>query len=119
MQQVDASRALSSGHWRCIADNYAHHKHPKVRAWLAQRPRLHFVPTYSSWLNQVERLFVIITDKAIRRGSFNNAKKLTNKIDIFVSRYSENCTPFTWTATADSILAKLSRLCGRSNRIGP
>lgn len=104
----------------CIVDNYASHKHPKVRAWLAQRPRwhMHFVPTYSSWLNQVERFFGIITDKAIRRGSFKSVKELTNKIDSFVSRYNETCKPFAWTVTADSILEKLSRLCGRINGTG-
>ena len=99
----------------CIVDNYASHKHPKVKAWLADRPRwhMHFVPTYSSWLNQVERFFAIITDKAIRRGSFTSVKELTKKIDSFVSQYNESCRPFTWTATADSILEKLARLCGR------
>jgi len=104
----------------CIADNYASHKHPKVRAWLAQRPRwhMHFMPTYSRWLNQVERFFAIITDKAIRRGSFKSVKELTQKIDMFVSQYNENCKPFTWTATADSILQKLSRLCSKINGTG-
>jgi putative transposase len=99
---------------------YASHKHPKVRAWLAQRPRwhMHFMPTYSSWLNQVERFFAIITDKAIRRGSFKSVKEVTNMIDTFVSHYNENCTPFMWAATADSILEKLSRLCGRINGTG-
>lgn len=99
----------------CIADNYASHKHPKVRAWLANHPRwhMHFVPTYSSWLNQVERFFGIITDKAIRRGSFASVKQLIQKIDDFVNRYNTNCKPFAWTATADSILEKIARLCGR------
>ena len=103
-----------------ISGSGSSHKHPKVRAWLAQRPRwhMHFVPTYSSWLNQVERFFGIITDKAIRRGSFKSVKELTRKIDTFVSQYNENCKPFTWTATADSILEKLARLCGRINRTG-
>ena len=104
----------------CIVDNYASHKHPKVKAWLANRPRwhMHFVPTYSSWLNQVERFFAIITDKAIRRGSFTSVKELTTKIDNFVSQYNHDCKPFTWTATADSILAKLARLCGRITGTG-
>lgn len=104
----------------CIVDNYASHKHPKVKAWLASRPRwhMHFIPTYSSWLNQVERFFAIITDKAIRRGSFTSVKELTQKIDSFVSKYNENCKPFAWTATADSILAKLARLCGRITGTG-
>lgn len=104
----------------CIVDNYASHKHPKVRAWLAGRPRwhMHFVPTYSSWLNQVERFFSIITSRAIRRGSFNSVRELTSKIDRFVQRYNESSQPFVWTATADSILEKLVRLCGRINGTG-
>lgn len=99
----------------CIADNYASHKHPKVKAWLAARPRwhMHFIPTYSSWLNQVERFFGLITDKAIRRGSFTSVKQLVAKIDQFVEHYNQNCKPFTWTATADSILEKIQRLCSR------
>ena len=99
----------------CIVDNYATHSHPKVRAWLAARPRwhMHFIPTYSSWLNQVERFFGLITDKAIRRGSFSSVKDLVNKIDHFVASYNTNCKPFTWTASADSILEKLHRLCSR------
>jgi putative transposase len=104
----------------CIADNYASHKHPEVRAWLAQRPRwhMHFVPTYSSWLNQVERFFSIITTRAIRRGSFRSVKDLTTKITKFVDNYNATCQPFAWTATADSILEKLARLCGRINGTG-
>jgi len=104
----------------CIVDNYSSHKHPKVKAWLAARPRwhMHFIPTYSSWLNQVERFFSIITGKAIRRGSFTSVKELVAKIDHFVAHYNQNCKPFTWTATADSILAKLSRLCERISGTG-
>jgi len=74
---------------------------------------MHFIPTYSSWLNQVERFFGLITDKAIRRGSFSSVKDLINKIDHFVASYNTNCKPFTWTASADSILEKLNRLCSR------
>jgi putative transposase len=104
----------------CIVDNYASHKHPKVKAWLAARPRwhMHFIPTYSSWLNQVERFFSIITDKAIRRGSFRSVKDLITKIDHFVAHYNQNCKPFMWTATADSIIAKLQRLCVRISGTG-
>lgn len=100
-----------------IVDNYSTHKHPKVKAWLAARPRwhLHFIPTYSSWLNLVERFLALITDKAIRRGSFRSVKDLTAKINHFVTHYNQNCKPFMWTATADSILAKLERLCKRIN----
>jgi len=100
-----------------IVDNYCTHKHPRVKAWLAARPRwhLHFIPTYSSWLNLVERFFALITDKAIRRGSFRSVKDLTGKINHFVTHYNQNCEPFMWTATPDSILAKLERLCTRIN----
>lgn len=92
----------------CICDNYATHSHPKIKTWLAIRPRwhMHFIPIYSSWLNQVERFFSLITDKAIRRRSFTSAKQLVQRI----APYNANCQPFKWTATADSILEKLHRL---------
>lgn len=104
----------------CIVDNYSSHKHPKVKAWLAARPRwhMHFIPTYSSWLNQVERFFSIITGKAIRRGSFSSVKDLISKIDHFVTHYNKSCKPFNWTASAKSILAKLNRLCERISGTG-
>jgi putative transposase len=104
----------------CFVDNYSAHKHPKVKAWLAARPRwnMHFIPTYSSWLNQVERFFALVTGKAIRRGSFGSVRQLVNRIDQFVSHYNQNCEPFMWTATADSILAKLQRLCTRISGTG-
>jgi putative transposase len=103
-----------------VLDNYATHKHPKVKAWLAARPRwhLHFVPTYSSWLNLVERFFAHISDKAIRRGSFRSVRDLIAKIDHFVTHYNQTCRPFVWTASADSVLAKLQRLCSRINGTG-
>ena len=106
-EQVPASLDL-----HLIIDNYATHKHPKVRAWLAEHPRyhVHYTPTYSSWLNQVERWFGLITQKSIRRGSFRTVKELTQRIDAFVKLHNRNCSPFQWTATADSILAKIERL---------
>jgi hypothetical protein len=90
----------------CIVDNYGTHSHPKIRAWLANRPRwrMHFIPTYSSWLNPVERFFALITDKAIRRDSFTSVKQLVQRIDHFVDSYNEKCEPFRWVATADSIV---------------
>jgi putative transposase len=98
-----------------VVDNYSTHKHAKVKAWLAARPRwhLHFVPTYSSWLNLVERFFALITDKAIRRGSYRSVRELIQRIDHFVAHHNVDCKPFIWTATADSIIAKLERLCSR------
>jgi transposase len=100
-----------------IIDNYATHKHAKVRAWLARRPRyhVHFTPTYASWLNQVEIWFGVITRQAIRRGSFRTVRELVRRITAFVERYNRTSHPFTWTATADSILAKLTRLAKTIN----
>ncbi len=96
-----------------VVDNYATHKHAKVKKWLSARPHyhIHYTPTYSSWLNQVEIWFNIITQKAIRRGTFRSVKDLTNKIQLFVDQYNKDSKPFMWTATADSILAKIKRLC--------
>jgi len=98
-----------------IVDNYATHKHPRVKRWLATRPRfhVHFTPTYASWLNQVEIWFNLITRRAIRRGTFRSVKHLVATIDLFVRRYNAKAQPFIWTATADSILDKLRRLCER------
>src|SRR5271167_410437 len=98
-----------------IVDNYSTHKHAKVRLWLAARARfhVHYTPTYSSWLNQVERWFGLITQQAIRRGSFKSVKDLVAKINRFTQNYNQHCRPFAWTATADSIFQKLSRLCNR------
>jgi putative transposase len=96
-----------------IADNYATHKHPRVKAWLARHRRfhLHYTPTYASWLNQVERWFALISQQAIRRNSFRNVRDLIQTIDSYVTYYNTHKRPFVWTATADSILAKLQRLC--------
>ena len=98
-----------------VVDNYATHKHGKVRAWLAQRPRfqVHYTPTYSSSLNQVERWFGLITQQAIRRGSFRSVRELIRRIEEFVQHYNRHSRPFLWTATADSIFQKLTRICSR------
>ena len=95
-----------------VLDNYCTHKHSKVKAWLARRPRfkVHYTPTYASWLNQVECWFSIITRQAIRRGSFTSVRQLMAMIRLFVKNYNEKATPFVWVATAESILAKLKRL---------
>lgn len=103
-----------------IVDNYTTHKHAKVKAWLARHPRfhLHFTPTYSSWLNQVERWFALITERAIRRNSFNSVRQLKQQIELFVTRYNADATPFQWIATADSILQKIARLAKRISATG-
>jgi len=96
-----------------ILDTYPTHKHADVKAWLGkhERFRLHFTPTYSSWLKQVERWFGLITERAIRRGSFSSVKELVTKIQAFVDAWNTDSVPFAWHATADSIFAKLRRLC--------
>lgn len=96
-----------------VVDNYGTHKHAKVRRWLAARPRyhVHYTPTYTSWISQVEIWFNIITQRAIRRGTFRSVKELVAKIERFVKNYNSKSKPFAWTATADSILAKIERLC--------
>ena len=85
-----------------IVDNYCTHKHEKVKEWLAVRPRfhVHYTPTYASWINQVERWFGLITQQAIRRGSFPNVKELISKINSFVEHYNAKTSPFAWVATA-------------------
>jgi len=96
-----------------VVDNYATHKHEKVKRWLAARPRYHphYTPTYASWLNQVEIWFNIITQRAIRRGTFRSVKELVAKINNFVPLYNAKSKPFMWTATAESIFEKIHRLC--------
>lgn len=101
-----------------VVDNYATHKTPKVMQWLAKHPRfhLHFTPTYSSWLNQVERLFADLTHKAIRRGSFKSVSSLEKAIHEYLD--ARTAKPFVWTATADQILESIRRFCLRTSRSG-
>lgn len=114
LKQVDANVPADLA-IHLVVDNYATHKHPSVRRWLAAHPRyhVHYTPTYASWLNQVEIWFNLITQRAIRRGTFRSVKALISKIDQFVNQYNRDSHPFTWTATADSILEKVKRLCQR------
>jgi transposase len=97
-----------------VADNYATHKHPDVRSWLARNPRisLHFTPTSGSWLNMVEIFFGIITGQAIRRGTFHSVKDLIAAIGTFIDGWNDRCQPFTWTKTADELLPH----CGPGKR---
>lgn len=98
-----------------VMDNYATHKHSKVNAWFLHHPRykVHFTPTYSSWLNQVEIWFNLITSQQIRRSSTTSVKELHKLIDKYTEVYNNTSKPFAWTATAESILAKIGRLCER------
>jgi transposase len=94
-----------------ICDNYATHKHPVVRGWLAKHPRirLHFTPTSASWLNLVEVFFSIVERQALRRGDFPGVETLTTAIGRFCQSWNEHCQPFSWAKPADEILAKLDR----------
>ena len=98
-----------------ICDNYGTHKAPAVRAWLQRHPRfhMHFTPTYSSWLNQVERWFGLLTDKQLRRGVHKNLQALERDIRDWISQWNDNPTPFTWTKSADEILERLAAYLDR------
>ena len=94
-----------------ICDNYRTHKTKEVQAWLAKHPRfkLHFIPTSSSWLNLVERLFAEITRQRIRRGVFTSVADLEAAIEAWIAARNATPKPFKWTAKADSILEKNAR----------
>jgi len=95
-----------------ILDNYGTHKHEKVRRWLEKHPRfkLHFTPTSASWTNLVERWFRELTDKSIRRGAFVSVEDLETAIHEFMAAYNEDPKPFVWTASVESIMAKLDKV---------
>jgi len=101
-----------------VVDNYATHKHPKVKAWLTKRPRIHihFTPTSSSWLNMVERFFCDITDKRIRRGAFTSVPELEAAINEYISVHNAKPKPFIWTTKASDILAKVIRARASMNK---
>ena len=94
-----------------VLDNYGTHKHPEVKKWLAARPRyhVHFTPTSSSWLNQVERWFAEITRKRIRRGTFRSVRELTKAIHDYIRIYNNDPYPFQWVASASRIIRKVAR----------
>lgn len=94
-----------------IADNYATHKHPKVRAWLARHPRftMHFTPTSSSWLNMVERFFADLTGDVIRAGSFTSVHDLVRDINTYLAARNAAPRPYVWKAAGAEILAKIER----------
>jgi len=96
-----------------VMDNYATHKTPLIRGWLAKRPRwhVHLTPTSSSWLNQVERFFALLTDKKIRRGVHRDVADLQADIAAFIDLHNTCPKPFRWTKSADDILASIERFC--------
>ena len=94
-----------------ICDNYATHKHDKVKAWQERNPRFHFhfTPTSASWLNMVERFFRDLTERSLRRGVFRSLQDLTTAIQEHIAAHNTNPKPFVWTATASDILEKVTR----------
>ena len=93
-----------------ICDNYSTHKAPVIVKWLAAHPRfhMHFTPTYSSWLNEVERWFGLLTDKKLRRNAHRSIQALERDIRDWIAQWNQNPKPFTWTKTADEILDRLA-----------
>ncbi|MFG3702896.1 IS630 family transposase [Micromonospora sp. NPDC047620] len=100
-----------------VCDNYATHNTAEIKAWLARHPRfhIHFTPTGSSWINQVERWFGLLTDKLIRRGVHTSVKALENDIRAWIDTWNDNPRPFTWTKTADEILQSLADYLAKIN----
>jgi transposase len=103
-----------------ILDNYATHKTAAIRRWLAKRPRyhVHFTPTSASWLNLVERWFVELTDKQIRRGVHRSTRELVTAIQRYLNVTNESPKPFVWHKTADEILSSVARFCQRTSNSG-
>ncbi len=106
-------RAVPAGKTiHAIADNYATHKHPKVKQWLADHPRwvFHFTPTSASWINAVEGFFSVLTRRRLKRGVFKSVADLQDAITRYIDEHNKTSKPFVWTKPAKTILAKLDRL---------
>ncbi len=116
LNEIDAGLAREPGvEIPLILDNDGTHKVPSVKRWFERHPEyhLHFTPTSGSWLNQVERFFGKITEKAIRRGVFRSVPALEKAIMDYLADYNENPRPFVWTADAELILNRVPRVCER------
>jgi Transposase and inactivated derivatives len=103
-----------------ICDNYGTHKTPAIKTWLAKHPRfhMHFTPTGSSWINQVERWFGFLTDQKIRRGAHKSVQALEADIRDWIADWNTHPRPFIWTKTAEEILESLARFCRRISGAG-
>jgi transposase len=104
-----------------VLDNYGTHKTPEVQAWLQQHPRFvpHFIPTSTSWLNQIERWFGVLTQKAIRRGVFHSVPELNLAIEAFLAAWNSDPKPFVWTAKLEDILRKIERARAKLESLQP
>lgn len=103
-----------------VMDNYGTHKTPSIKAWFARHPRfqVHFTPTSASWLNQVERWFATLTEKYLRRGTHRSTRQLEQAIRTYLDINNADPKPFSWTKSADDILASLERFCLRISNSG-
>lgn len=99
-----------------VMDNYGTHKTKIIRDWFAKRPRwhVHFTPTSASWINQVERFFALLTDRALRRGVFRSVSELEDAIQTYIDATNADPKPFRWTKSADDILESINRFCLRT-----
>ena len=95
-----------------IADNYAAHKHPKVKVWLKRHPRwtFHVTPTSCSWLNAVEGFFAKLSKRRLKRGVFGSVTELQTAINRFLDEHNADPKPFTWTADLDKIITSVRRV---------
>lgn len=104
-----------------VMDNYATHSTPEIQRWLTKHPRFHFhfVPTYSSWLNQVERWFALLSERALRRNVHRSTQALEQTIRDFIDANNDEPKPFIWSKTADQIIASVARHCQRQLDLYP
>ena len=119
LNQIDAA-VPSDLDVHLILDNYGTHKTKLIRDWMVRRPRfhLHFTPTGASWLNLVERFFAALTEKQLRRGAHRSTRELESAIYRYIEHGNSDPKPFTWTKSADEILATIARFCERTSDSG-
>jgi len=103
-----------------VVDNVSTHKTPEIKKWLVRHPRfhLHFTPTYSSWMNLIERWFAELTNKWLRRGTHRSTKELETAIESWIAHWNEEPKPFVWHKSADEILDTLASYCARISDSG-
>jgi transposase len=115
LEAVDAA-APAGLEVHVVLDNASIHKAPPIQAWLLERPRyqLHFTPTASSWLNQVERFFALLTARRLQRGVHRSVEDLEAAVLAYLERHNAEPKPFRWTRSADQVLASVGRTCERA-----
>jgi len=119
LDRIDAEVPAELG-VHLVLDNYGTHKTPLIHRWLLRHPRfhLHFTPTYSSWINQVERWFAELTQKQIRRGSHRSTRALEDAIRLYLADHNAAPKPFVWVKSADDIIDSIARFALRTSETG-